>query len=568
MQWKRACGVLVGMMVVLWCSVELFAGVFTATIESVSVEKRTITVKIARKEKIETLDVRSSAVITIDSKAAALDDIEAGQTVSVTTNGVDEVTKLAVKTDAGKPAETKPSVEPKPKKPPVKKPSKKTDEEGEFTPGGNLPTDDDSGSGKTAPKSKTPAAKKKPGKEKEKEAADEPSFVIGEWPQFRGPNRDNISREPGLLAKWSDDGPPLAWKATGLGEGYSGVSMAKGKVYTMGNRNDEEFLLAFDAESGEELWAFKTGKAYHNGQGDGPRGTPTIDDDRVYALGANGDLVCVGAEQGDQVWHVNILEAFGANNIGWGICESVLIDGDHVICTPGGKKATFAALHKHTGKTAWRGIVPGQPQAAYSSMIAIETNGVKQYVNFVHTAVVGVKASDGKFLWQDQKSANGTANCSSPIFYDDGIFSASGYGTGGAYVKLAGNSSHVKATLAYDTKQMKNHHGGMAAVSGYLYGFDEGTLTCLELKSGKVKWQDRSVGKGSLTIADGMLYLRSEQGPLALAEATPDGYNETGRFNQSDRSDKPSWAHPVVAGGKFYLRDMDTLLAYDVKTEE
>lgn len=566
MRWERAWRVWVGMMIVLWCAAEVFAGVFSGTVESISVEKRTISVKVARKEKIETLDVRASATITIDSKPAALDDVEAGQTVSVTTNNVDEIVKLVIRTEAAKPADPKPSVEPKPKKPPVKKPSKKTGDDDEFNPGLNIPTEGDPASPKSTPKPKTPTAKKKPGKGKD--AAHESTYVIGEWPQFRGANRDNISREPGLLAKWSDDGPPLAWKQTGLGEGYSGVSMAKGKVYTMGNRDDDEYLLAYDAQTGEELWAQKMGKAFHDGQGNGPRGTPTIDDDHIYALGANGDLVCVDAEKGEKIWEVNILKEFAANNIKWGISESVLIDGDHVICTPGGKKATFAALNKHTGKTVWKGVVPGHPEAAYSSMIAVEVAGVRHYVNFIHTGLVGVKATDGKLLWLDQKSSNSTANCSTPIFYDDGIFSASGYGTGGAYLKLAGTGGHVRATFAYKTEHMKNHHGGMAAVSGYLYGFDEGTLVCLDIKLEKVKWQDRSVGKGSLTIADGMLYLRSEQGPLALAEVTPDAYIESGRFDQPDRSNKPSWAHPVVAGGKLFLRDMDTLLAFDVKAEE
>lgn len=514
----------VSLAALIWLSTSLSAGVFSATVESVSVNDRTITVKIAKKEKIQKFDVRASAIITIDNQSASLDDLAQGQTVSVTTNGVDEVTKLVVRTERPKAVEPKTPVK-KPTEKPMKKPVKK-------------PTDN------------------------------EPEVAVGEWPQFRGPNRDNVSTEPGLLAKWPEDGPSLAWKQTGLGQGYSSVSVVKGKVFTMGNRGDDEYLIALNAETGDEIWALKTGKAYHDGTGDGPRGTPTVDEERVYALGANGELVCAGIEKGDSIWQVNILKEYGGNNIQWGISESVLVDGDHVLCTPGGKKATLVALNKHTGKPAWRSVVPGLPQAGYASMIPIEVGNVKLYVNFVHTGVVGVKASDGKFLWQDQKSANGTANCSSPVFYDDSIFSASGYGTGGAMVKLAAQGSQVRATLEYETKKMKNHHGGMAAVGEFLYGFDESTLTCLELKSGKVKWEDRSVGKGSLTIADGMLYLRSEQGPVALAEVTQDGYNETGRFDQPDRSDKPSWSHPVVAGGKLYLRDMDTLLAFVVKGEE
>ncbi len=559
MRMWRAAVLAGGLAAAMWLSAEAFAGVFSATVQSISLDDRTITVKVARKDKAQTFDILGSAVITINGKPAKLDEIPIGQTISVTTNGTDEVTKLTVRTEDPKPADPKPAA-PKTDKKPVKKTgSKKTvDGDGDFVP--NFPPEDGTAS-KGAGKSK---GKKKSGKNKDD---DEASYVVGEWPQFRGPNRDNISREAGLLATWPEDGPTLAWKATGLGLGLSSVSITKGKVYTMGNRGEEEFLIALDAETGDEVWSLKTGTAYHNGYGDGPRCTPTVDGDRVFALGANGDLVCADAEKGDRVWHVNILEEFAGNNITWGISESVLIDGDHVICTPGGKNATFAALHKKNGKTVWKSVVEGQPPAAYASMIEIEVGGVKQYVNFVHTGVVGIRATDGKFLWGDQNSANGTANCASPIFYDDGIFSASGYGKGGAYVKLAASGGQVKATFAYKADQMKNHHGGMAAVSGFLYGFDEGTLVCLELKSGKVKWQNRSVGKGALTIADGMLYLRSENGPVALAEVTPDGYNESGRFDQPDRSDKPSWPHPAVAGGKLYLRDMDTLLVYNVKAE-
>lgn len=506
------------------------AGVISGTIESVSEEPRSITVKLAKKDEPETIELTDSATITLDGKKVMIDQLEEGQAVTVTTNKSDEATKVAAKT---------------PKKPAEKKTAKSE------TPNGK------SKSGGAAKNSK-----------KKGDADDEKPLAIGEWPQFRGPNRDNVSREPGLLQKWPDGGPELAWKATGIGEGYSSVSVAKGRVFTMGNLSDDEYLFALDAKTGEELWKLKMGKPYHDGTGNGPRGTPTVDDDRVYGLGGNGDLVCAGVEKGDQVWHVNILKEFGGGNITWGISESVLIDDEKLICTPGGKQATMAALNKLTGKTIWKSQIQGSPQAAYSSAIAIESNGVRQYVNFVHTAVVGVKASDGKPLWGEQKSANGTANCSSPLFYNDGIFSASGYGTGGALVNLTGNSSVTKSTFVYHTPNMKNHHGGMAVVNGYIYGFDEGTLACLDWKTGKPKWQDRSVGKGSLTIADGMLYLRSEGGPLALAEVTPDGYNETGRFDQPNRSDKPAWAHPAVANGKFYLRDMDTLLAFDVKAED
>lgn len=524
-----------------WCSTDVHAGVFTGTIESVSAEARTITVNITKKDKVQTFDVRASATITIDNKSVTLDELPVGQTVSVTTNGLDEVTKLVVRTAVAKPPEKKP----------LKKPKGKNDDDDDDENEASTDTDDES------PDSTDMKA------EDADSQADDPT--IGEWPQFRGPRRDNVSHETGLLAEWPEGGPKLNWKQTDMGDAYSSVAVAGGKVYTMGNRGNDEMLLALDAFTGEHLWSLKTGKAYHDGTGDGPRGTPTVDDDRVYALGANGDLVCAGADKGDIIWHVNILQEFGGKNIQWGISESVLIDGEHVICTPGGKKATIAALNKFTGKTNWRSTIKGQPSAAYASAIAIDVGKVRQYVTFVHTAVVGIDAKDGRFLWAEQKSANGTANCATPLFADNMVFSASGYGTGGAMVKLASTNNGTKAAFAYHTPKMKNHHGGMALVDGFVYGFDEDVLTCLELTSGKVRWQDRSVGKGSLTVADGKLYLRSEGGPVALAEVNPEEYKELGRFNQPDRSSKPSWSHPVVAGGKLYLRDMDTLLVYDVK---
>jgi outer membrane protein assembly factor BamB len=519
-----------------WSTSPARAGVFSATIEQISSDNRTITVKVARKDKAQTFDVRASAVITVDGKKAALDELKVGQTVAVTTNDFDEVTKLTVRTDA---------------RPPEKAPEKKPDSDPDDNPKprkGNSP----------------PKFRLRP-VIKPSDSAENGEAPAGEWPQFRGPNRDNVSRETGLLKKWPKSGPKLAWKQTGLGLGYSSVAVSRGKVFTMGNRDDDEMLVCLDAQSGEHLWSLRTGNAYHDGTGDGPRGTPTVDDDRVYALGANGDLVCAGADDGDLIWHVNILEEFGGRNITWGISESVLVDGDQVVCTPGGQKATMAALNKLTGDPLWTAELPNHPPAAYSSPIVIEVDGVRQYVNFVHTAVIGVKADDGKPLWGNPKSANGTANCATPLFSDHAVFSASGYGTGGALVRLTVKGENVTATLGYHTAKMKNHHGGMALVNGFIYGFDEDVLTCLEMKSGKVQWQDRSVGKGSLTVADGHLYLRSENGVLGLAEVSSKGYKETGRFTQPDRSDKPSWSHPVVAGGKLYLRDMDALLVYDVR---
>ena len=385
------------------------------------------------------------------------------------------------------------------------------------------------------------------------------------WPQFRGPNRDNVSTETGLLQQWPNGGPPLVWTAKGLGDGYSTVSVDQGRVFTMGNVGEDESVLALDLATGDEVWATRIAPASKLSAGDGPRSTPTVDGDRVYALGGNGDLACLETSTGGIVWQQNILEEFNGSNIGWGICESVLIDGDKLICTPGGRQATVVALNKNTGQPLWRSQVPGNPQASYASPIIAQLGSVRQYVLFTSRATIGVRANDGRFLWSDEAAANGTANCSTPIFHEGHVFSASGYGTGGALVKLNARRGAVTAQRVYKTENMKNHHGGMVELDGYLYGSnDPGILTCLELLTGKVMWRDRSVGKGSVTYADGHIYLRSESGPVALVEATPEAYREKGRFDQPQRSGANAWPHPVVAAGRLFLRDQDVLLCYDV----
>lgn len=391
-----------------------------------------------------------------------------------------------------------------------------------------------------------------------------PRAAASGWPQYGGANRDGRAVDTGLATSWPASGPPLVGVASNLGIGYSSISIAAGKILTMGSRGDDEFVICLDEKSLAQRWATRIGRTRPDGMGAGPRGTPTIDGDRVYALGANGDLACLDLDDGRVVWGGNILETFGGRNITWGISESPLVDGERVIVTPGGSNATLAALDARTGKTVWRAAVPGNPQAAYSSCILVETGGVRQVVNFVHTGVVGVRADTGAVLWGDDGSANGTANCSSPLEWRGNVFSASGYGTGGALVKLAGGRGGVTATRAYQTKEMKSHHGGMVVDGDHLYGTDEAVLTCLALETGRVAWKNRSVGKGAIVYADGHLIVRSEDGPVALVEATPQDYVEKGRFTPGNRSDHKAWPHPVVHGGRLYLRDQESLAVYSL----
>ncbi len=387
-----------------------------------------------------------------------------------------------------------------------------------------------------------------------------------DWPQWRGPNRTGISREQGLLKSWPKPGPSLAWKATGVGGGYSTPSVAAGRVFGMGYRGDNEIVWALDAKSGKELWATRIAKANRGvGYGEGSRSSPTVDGKQLYVLGVSGDLVCLDTTDGKEVWHRNLVGDFGGNIPGWGYSESPLVDGDQVIATPGGRNATLLALAKKTGEVSWKSQVPQGDSAHYSSAIAAEVSGWRQYIQFMQGGVVGVAAKDGTFLWRYDRPANGTANCSTPICADNHVFAASGYGTGGGLVKLTNRGDVVSANEVYFTNQMKNHHGGMILFGEHLYGFDEAVLTCMRFTTGKVVWENRSVGKGSIVLADGHLYARSEGGPVALIEATPNGYVEKGRFNQPNRSGQNAWPHPVVAGGRLYLRDQDLLLCYDVK---
>ncbi|MCA8986120.1 MAG: PQQ-binding-like beta-propeller repeat protein [Planctomycetaceae bacterium] len=384
-----------------------------------------------------------------------------------------------------------------------------------------------------------------------------------DWSQFLGSDRTNRSNCTGLLKTWPAEGLKLLWTARDLGEGYSSVSVVNGKVFTMGTRADQEAIFAIDLASGRELWAVRQGSIFREGQGNGPRSTPTYDNGHLYTLGAAGDLSCT-TENGQLIWTKNILQDFEAKNIIWGISESPLIDGDHLICTPGGLGATMVCLNKKTGNVVWIAPIPQDPQAGYASPVIANLNGRKQYINFCHSGLFGVDAQTGRPLWGDNSASNDTANCSSAIVMGNTVFYASGYGTGGSLLSFEGNNGNKQ--LVYKTEKMKNHHGGMVEWNGYIYGANDSILTCLNAKTGSITWQDRleGKGKGAITLADGQLYFRSELGPMYLIEANPDEFMLNGQFEQPERSGKNAWARPVVADGKLFLRDQSILLCYQL----
>ena len=378
------------------------------------------------------------------------------------------------------------------------------------------------------------------------------------WPQWRGPNRDGISKETGLLKQWPAEGPPLVWKATGAGSGFSSFSLANGRLITMGLRGDREFVIAFDLATGKEAWATPNGSAFQNDRGNGPRGTPTVDGDRIYALGGNGDLSALDARTGKVVWAKNVLREFGGRNIQWGISESPLVIGDKLLVNPGGPSASIVALKKSDGSVIWKSQ---SDKAGYSSAIPVQVNGGTQVVFFTSQRAVGLDLNDGKLLWEYAKPSNNVANCATPVAKGNRVFISSDYGTGGGVVEIKPDGT---AQEIWFTKDMRNHHSSSVLVGDYLYGFSSAILTAIKFDTGEVAWKDRSVGKGSLVYADGRLYCFSERGVVGLVEATPTGYVERGRF-RIEAGSIETWTHPVVAGGRLYLRDQDTIYAYDVR---
>jgi outer membrane protein assembly factor BamB len=391
-------------------------------------------------------------------------------------------------------------------------------------------------------------------------SAQAPGF---DWPQWRGPDRSGVSREKGLLAEWPSAGPTRLWTTSNLGAGYGSVSIAGDRVFVQGSQSKQSAVSALNRADGRLLWTRPLGAAPFNDRGSGPRGTPTVDGDRLYVLTENGDLFCLRVQDGTPVWNRNILREFGARNIGWLVSESPLVDGNMVVVTPGGRGAGMAALDKMTGKTIWT-TKELSDEAGYASVIAATVHGIRTYMTLNAAAGVGVRASDGKLMWRYRRVANYTANITTPVYFENKVFYSSSYDTGGALLNLTLQGDALKADEVYFTRELQNHHGGIVALDGYLYGFSDSILTCLELATGKTAWRNRSVGKGSLVAAEGKLYILGEDNVVGLADASPAGYRERGRFRIDDQG-LPSWAHPAISDGRLYIRNQGTLAAYNIR---
>jgi outer membrane protein assembly factor BamB len=392
--------------------------------------------------------------------------------------------------------------------------------------------------------------------------------AAADWPTFRGPNRDGVSTEVGLLKEWPKAGPPKAWTAKNLGMGFGAPTVAAGKVFGLGTRDGRDGVWALKESDGSELWFTPFDDPRKTNQNNGPSGSPAYYNGKVYALSSLGKLACLDATTGKPSWKVDFVKDFGGRVQKWGFTETVLIDKDKLICTPGGKN-TLVALNPANGEVIWKAAVPKGDAAQYASVIAADIAGQRQYIQFVQGGIVGVAASDGAFLWRYDAPANGTANCSAAIHHDGHVFAASAYGTGGGLVQVTKADDKFEAKEVYFTKKMQNHHGGMVLIDGYLYGDGGGFLRCVEFLTGKVMWEERT-GKGSITYADGHLYFREESkaGNVRLVEANPKEYVEKGKFAQPDRSASAAWAYPVIANGKLYIRDQDVMLCYDIKADK
>jgi outer membrane protein assembly factor BamB len=402
------------------------------------------------------------------------------------------------------------------------------------------------------------------------------SALAEDWPGWRGSDRTGISAEKGLLAEWPKDGPPLKWQAEGCGKGFSSIAVADGRIFTLGRLKDKdaECMIAVSEKDGSPLWATAFGTAGES------NGTPVVDSDRVYGVGKDGDLACFNVATGEKLWSKRFDKDFGGKMMsGWGYSECPLIDGDRLLCTPGSNKAMFVALDKLSGKELWRSAMPdslgerGKDGAGYSGIVISNGGGLKQYIQMTGRGLIGIQASDGNYLWHYNAVANGTANISTPLVSGDLVFGSTGYGTGSALLKLSKDGDGIKADEQYFLKSQKlqNHHGGMVLIDGHVYcghKHNEGFPVCVKLDDGEVVWggKTRGEGKGSaaVTAADGNLIFRSQSGEVVLIQATPEAYRIKGSFTPAFK-ERESWAHPVVANGRLYLREQDKLMCYDLR---
>lgn len=393
----------------------------------------------------------------------------------------------------------------------------------------------------------------------------------GSWTQWRGPGRSNLSGETGLLQEWPTGGPPLLWTVSGLGEGIASVSVAGGRLYTVGYRDDGEFLWALDAKSGQKLWARRAGPVVKENSLMRwlSQRTSTLDEDRLYTITARGELFCLRTSDGEEVWRKSYPNDFLSPRPAWGFCDYPLVDGEKLICCPAGPGATIVALKKQTGQILWQTAVPDANAAGYAATIVTDATGIRQYVLFLSKGLVGVAADDGRILWRYHGTAARIASSYTPIARGDFVFSANGYGGGMALLELSRSGEEIVAKEHY-------HHSfpfdpfqdSTVRVGEYIYAFrSPGSPVCIEMKTGNLAWgpvATNTKGKAALTFADRHLYIRRASGLMVLVEATPEAYREKGSFQIPEPEEAMGVTFPVVANRRLYLRDNSRLLCYNI----
>lgn len=405
------------------------------------------------------------------------------------------------------------------------------------------------------------------------------NLAVADWPVFHGPKGDNFSAETGLLKSWPENGPKLLWTASGIGNtefpGYSGVVIANEIAYTTGNvkQGDDDkkansCVFALDAKTGKKLWQYDNGPGW-TGHYPGDRSTPTVDGDRVYAFSARGMLVCLEAKSGKEIWKRDLFKEYDANLPVWAYAESVVVDGDKLICWPGGKKASAVALDKKTGREIWTS--PGSSMVAgYATTLIFEHEGIRIYANTNQFGFLAIRADNGERLFFYEHKTSYDINATMLYYQDGKILISSGYGSGTELLKLTIKDGKASVEQIWQEKKLDNQHGGLIVLDGYIYGsshhYKRGVWLCLKWDDGSVAWENRGVGQGCISYADGMLYCmgEAEDGKLALVKATPEKYEEICRFNLPEEGAGKFWAHPVVCNKKLYVRHAASVYCYDI----
>ncbi len=379
-----------------------------------------------------------------------------------------------------------------------------------------------------------------------------------DWPQWRGPNRDGISSETGLLKTWPASGPKVLWRA-GSGEGYSGIVVSQGRGFTSYGVGNNEVVVAFEASTGKELWRATIDDKFENDQGNGPRSTPTVEGEMLFALSAQSHLVALSVKDGKKIWEHDLRAEYGARIPRWGVSTVPLVEGNMLLVDVGGKTGhSVMAFNKTNGAVIWKSEtdVPG-----YSAPIAVTVNGMRKILAFTGTALVGLAANDGRSLWRYAWETEYDVNAATPVFIaPDKVFIASDYGKGSALLQMQTNNGKAGVREVWRSREMKNHFSSSVLYQNHLYGFDDAFLTCLDLATGAPKWQQRGFNKGSLLLADGHLVVLGERGNLALVEASPASYREKANVQILNGR---CWTMPTLANGKLYLRNQSAMLCLD-----